>query len=101
MAKLPIKLREKPASENEATVQPEGADASTQNKPETDAVSSQKRKPELGRFWLQIDRQTKRSFDTSEEAEAAGLLIKKNFSKLQVAVYDKEESANKILELPV
>ncbi len=29
------------------------------------------RKPADARYWLQVDRQTKRSFQTSEDAEAA------------------------------
>lgn len=61
---------------------------------------SQKKKPEPGRFWLQVDRQTKSSYDTFEAAEANGLLIKKQYSLLQVAVYDKQESTNTVLECP-
>jgi hypothetical protein len=35
-----------------------------------------------------------------EAAEAAGLAIKKKFSQVQVAIYDRQESSNRILELP-
>jgi hypothetical protein len=37
----------------------------------------QRRRPEKGPFRLQVDRQTKDSYATYEEAEAAGLAIKK------------------------
>ena len=80
--------------------------ASHQTEPEDTAavapveIYSQKKKQEPGRFWLQVDRQTKSSYDTFEAAEANGLLIKKQFSLLQVAVYDKQESTNTLLEYP-
>jgi hypothetical protein len=43
-------------------------------------------------------RQTKASFSTYEAAEAAGLVIKKNFPVVRVAIYDSVTSTNKILE---
>ena len=58
------------------------------------------RKLEDGRFCLQVDRQTKGSYATYEAAEKAGLAIKKGHPILQVAVYDRVESANRIIELP-
>ena len=58
------------------------------------------RKPEGGRFRLQVDRQTKGSYATYEAAQKAGLVIKKEHPVLQVAVYDGVESVNKIIELP-
>jgi hypothetical protein len=60
----------------------------------------QKRRPEKGPFRLQVDRQTKDSFATFEEAEAAGLAIKKRHPVVQVSVYDTVKSENKIIELP-
>ena len=60
----------------------------------------QKKRPEKGPFRLQVDRQTKDSFATYEEAEAAGLAIKKRHPIVQVAVYDTVKSENKIIELP-
>ena len=59
-------------------------------------VISQRRRPE-GRFLLQVDRQTKVSFSTFEEAEKAGLVIKKNFPLVRVAVYDSVTSENTII----
>jgi len=60
----------------------------------------QKKRPEKGPFRLQVDRQTKDSFATYEEAEAAGLAIKKRHPVVQVTVYDTVKSENKIIELP-
>ena len=96
MSKAPLKLRAKEAAEGE-TALPDAEGVSAPNTPE---VQTQKRKPEPGRFWLQIDRQTKSSYDTEEAAAAAGLTIKKNFSMVQVAVYDRKDGSNRILELP-
>jgi len=56
-------------------------------------------RPENGRFRLQVDRQTKASFTTSDDAEKAGLAIKKQFPVVQVAVYDSEEAVRKLIEL--
>jgi hypothetical protein len=59
---------------------------------------SQRRRPETGQFLLQVDRQTKASFSTYEAAEAAGLVIKKNFPVVRVAIYDSVTCVNKIIE---
>ena len=61
---------------------------------------SQRRKPDIGQFRLQVDRQTKASFATYEAAEAAGMVIKKGHPVVRVAVYDAVESVNRIIELP-
>ena len=61
---------------------------------------NQRKRPELGQFRLQVDRQTKASFATYEEAEEAALAIKKGHPKLQVAVYDGVKSVNQLIELP-
>jgi hypothetical protein len=60
----------------------------------------QKKRPEKGPFRLQVDRQTKDSFATYEEAETAGLAIKRRHPVVQVSVYDTVKSENKIIELP-
>jgi hypothetical protein len=54
---------------------------------------SQRKRPEVGRFVLQVDRQTKGSYPTSETAFAAGLAIKNDFPLLHVSVYDSVERA--------
>jgi hypothetical protein len=60
--------------------------------------ASQKRRPELGRYKLQVDKQTKASYETSEAAEQVGMAIKKSFPVVQVAIHDTVESVSKILE---
>jgi formylglycine-generating enzyme required for sulfatase activity len=62
-------------------------------------VVSQRKRPEIGRFLLQVDRQTKSSYQTGEAAEEAGKIIKKGHPVVQVAVYDAVESVHKIVEL--
>ncbi len=61
---------------------------------------TQRKRPESGRFRLQVDRQTKESYATSEAAEAAGLAIKKAYPILHVAVYDGVDGVTKTIELP-
>jgi hypothetical protein len=50
------------------------------------------KKPELHRYWLQVDRQTKNSYETLQEAEIAGKAVKTAHPNLQVSVYDAEKS---------
>ena len=64
-----------------------------------DEPVEQRSGPETGRFRLQVDRQTKASFATSDDAEKAGLAIKKKFPIVQVAVYDSAEAVTRALEL--
>jgi len=82
MAPRVIKLREQEAPAEE---------------PEQE-VFSQRKRPEVGRFWLQVDRQTKGSYETGEAAEKAGMAIKNGHPLVQVSVYDTVESVNKILK---
>jgi hypothetical protein len=63
-------------------------------------ILTQRKRPELGQYHLQVDRQTKRSYATPEAAEEAGAIIKKNFPIVQVVVYDTAKSQRKIIELP-
>ncbi len=72
---------------------------SDSEEPVQDPVTQRKR-PESGRFRLQVDRQTKESYATYEAAEAVGLAIKKNHPILQVAVYDGVDGVTKMIELP-
>jgi hypothetical protein len=58
------------------------------------------RKQAEGRFRLQVDRQTKATYASLADAEAAGLAIKKSHPIVQVGVYDHQESINKIIQLP-
>ena len=69
--------------------------------PDNPAVEhiGQLKRPESGRFRLLVDRQTKASFMTSEDAEKAGLAIKKKFPIVQVTLYDSAEAVTRALEL--
>ena len=68
------------------------------DEPVEDVVTQPKR-PDSGRFRLQVDRQTKESYATAEAAEAAGLAIKKAYPILYVAVYDAVDGVSKAIEL--
>ncbi len=61
---------------------------------------SQRKRPEVGRYLLQIDRQTKESFATAKEAEVSGLAIKTRHPVVQVSIYDSVECRNTVVELP-
>ncbi len=58
---------------------------------------SQARAP-LGRFRLQVDRQTKSAFSSLSDAEKAGRAIKKAHPIVQVSIYDAEESQQTLLD---
>jgi hypothetical protein len=49
---------------------------------------------------LQVDRQTKGSYETAESAEVAGLAIKTGHPVVQVSVYDSVDCRNTLVELP-
>ncbi len=66
---------------------------------EADEVFSQRKRPESGRYLLQVDRQTKGSYQTPEAAQSAGLTIKTGYPIVQVSVYDSVESTNTMVEL--
>ena len=59
--------------------------------------ASQARAP-LGRFRLQVDRQTKAAFSSVSDAENAGRAIKKAHPVVQVSIYDAEESQQTVLD---
>jgi hypothetical protein len=61
--------------------------------PEPEERLSQRKRPEMGRFLLQVDWQTKGSYPTAEVAHAAGAAIKNDFPLLHVTVYDSVERA--------
>ena len=94
MAKTPLSLKSKDAAKD-TIVSAEPEDSKDVFEP-----LSQKRRPDMGRYRLQVDRQTKSSYDTFDEAEKAGLRIKKQFSQVRVAIYDAQESTNTVLVVP-
>jgi hypothetical protein len=59
----------------------------------------QRKRPDVGQYRLQVDRQTKSTYTTLEEAEQAGSAIKRAHPIVQVAVYDSKEGINTIIEL--
>jgi hypothetical protein len=67
---------------------------------ELDEVFSQRKRPERGRYLLQVDRQTKGSYTTAEAAQSAALVIKEGHPIVQVSVYDSVDNSNTIVELP-
>lgn len=68
--------------------------------PEREERLSQTKRPEFGRYLLQVDRQTKGSYQTVESAETAGLAIKKDYPILHVSIYDSVECTSTALALP-
>ncbi len=60
-------------------------------------MSKQKRVIEAGRYWLQIDRQTKSSFDELEPAQQAGETLKKRFPNVHVSLYDRQSGLHSVL----
>lgn len=102
MVKRPLKLREKTPSDGDAdsAAADSHSAAAEPQRPEPEIHGKQKRREELGRYWLQVDRQTKGSYASVEEAEAAGMAIKSKFTQVQVAIYDRDESSNRILQAP-
>jgi hypothetical protein len=67
---------------------------------EVEDVLSQRKRPERGRFLLQVDRQTKGSYTTSEAAQAVALVIKKNYPIVKVSVYDSVDNSTTLVEAP-
>ena len=72
--------------------------AKDESEKEVVEVFSQRKRPETGRYLLQVDRQTKGSYQTSEAAQSAGLAIKTGHPIVQVSVYDSVESTNTMVE---
>ena len=67
---------------------------------EAEEAFSQRKRPETGRYLLQVDRQTKGSYKTSEEAQSAALEIKTGYPIVQVSVYDSVEYTHTMIEVP-
>jgi hypothetical protein len=67
---------------------------------EVEEVFTQRKRPERGRYLLQVDRQTKNSYTTSEAAQSAALAIKTGYPIVQVSVYDSVENTHAIVDLP-
>ena len=60
----------------------------------------QGKRPEIGRYRLEVDRQMKRSFTSFEDAQIAGLAIKSKHPIVKVSIYDAFEGLNTTIEAP-
>jgi hypothetical protein len=49
---------------------------------------------------IQVDKQTKASYDTAEAAQSAALEIKKGYPIVKVSIFDSIESTSRLIELP-
>jgi hypothetical protein len=67
---------------------------------EVDDIFSQRKRPERGRYLLQVDRQTKGSYTSSEAAQTIALGIKTAYPIVQVSVYDSVDNTSTLVELP-
>jgi hypothetical protein len=65
---------------------------------EAGVIPSQSKRPERGRYLLQVDRQTKGSYTTSEAAQSAAQAIKTGYPIVQVSVYDSVEHTHTMVE---
>jgi hypothetical protein len=62
---------------------------------------SQRKRPESGRYLLQVDRQTKGSYPTAEAAQSAARVIKTGYPIVQVSVYDSVDYTYTLVEASV
>ena len=67
---------------------------------DVDEAPSQRKRPERGRYLLQVDRQTKGSYPTAEAAQSAAQVIKTGYPIVQVSVYDSVEYTQTLVEAP-
>jgi hypothetical protein len=67
---------------------------------DVDEAPSQRKRPESGRYLLQVDRQTKGSYPTAEAAQSAALAIKTGYPIVQVSVYDTVDYTHTLVEAP-
>ena len=67
---------------------------------EAEEVFSQRKRPESGRYLLQVDKQTKGSYKTPEAAQSAALEIKTAYPIVQVSIYDSVDDSIRLVELP-
>jgi hypothetical protein len=61
---------------------------------------SQRRRPDVKQFRLQVDHQTKSSYETLADAQAAGLAIKTAHPIVQVSIYDITAGETHLVEAP-
>ena len=66
----------------------------------TNVIFSQQKRPESGRYLIQVDKQTKASYETAEAAHSAALEIKKGYPIVRVTIFDSMENSSRLVELP-
>ena len=66
---------------------------------EVEEVFSQHKRPERGRYLLQVDQQTKGSYTTLEAAQSAARAIKTGYPIVQVSVYDSVDYTHTMVEV--
>ena len=67
---------------------------------EAEEVFSQRRRPESGRYLLQVDKQTKDFYKTRAAVQSAALEIKIAYPIVQVSIYDSVDNSIRLVELP-
>ena len=65
-----------------------------------DEIFSQHKPPESGRYLIQVDKQTKASYETAEEAHSTALEIKIGYLVVRVSIVDNIENSSRLVELP-
>ena len=65
-----------------------------------DEIFSQRKRPESGRYLIQVDKQTKAFYETAEAAHSAALEIKKGYPIVRVVIFDSIENSSRLVELP-
>jgi hypothetical protein len=58
-----------------------------------DEIVPQHKQPESGRYLIQVDKQTKASYDTAEAAQSAALEIKKGYPIVKVSIFDRKHQS--------
>jgi hypothetical protein len=71
--------------------------AKNDSEKEVEEVFSQSKRPERGRYWLQVDRQTKGSYTTLEAAQSAARAIKTSYPIVEVCAYDDWSTGRLVL----
>jgi hypothetical protein len=66
----------------------------------TDEIFPQLKQPESGRYLIQVDKQTKASYETAEAAQSAALEIKKEYPIVRATIFDSIENSSHLVELP-
>lgn len=72
--------------------------AETHETEPSEQVFTQRKRPEAGRYLLQVDRQTKGSYESADAAHSAGTIIKTQHPAVRVTIFDSVETVNTVVE---